>query len=435
MHGKGDRMAFRKLKLRWPVLGILTAFLLLMAFNLTEGATDQEVSAIRSAIKAKGAQWVAGETSILRLPPAERKKRLGLLKFKDQNQETGDFFFRPTPPPPSPPPPSPTPQVSLDWRNFPGNATLPPGNYVTKVRDQGACGSCWAFAPAAALESNVLIAEKTPGTELNFSEQVLVSCSGAGDCDGGFIGLASDYIRDYGLPVESCFPYLASKSACTPCGTYQTLTWAIASWHYETTFSATVTAIKNALSTYGPLVTTMEVYSDFYGYSSGIYSHVTGTYQGGHSILIVGYNDTQQYFIAKNSWGTGWGEAGFFRIAYSQLASLVKFGRYTISYEPEGSSPPPPPTPSCSYSLSPTSQSFNSFGGSGTVSVTTQSGCSWTAKSNVSWITINSGASGTGSGTVTFAVAANTAALTRTGTMTIAGKTFTVNQTGLGGWR
>jgi hypothetical protein len=87
---------------------------------------------------------------------------------------------------------------------------------------------------------------------------------------------------------------------------------------------------------------------------------------------------------------------------------------------------------SCSYSISPTSANVGATGGSGTVSVATQAGCSWTASSNASWIAITSGASGSGNGTVAYSVAANTGAA-RTGTLTIAGQTFTVNQAAGGG--
>jgi len=85
----------------------------------------------------------------------------------------------------------------------------------------------------------------------------------------------------------------------------------------------------------------------------------------------------------------------------------------------------------CSYSISPTNQSFDSSGGTGSVDITSQSGCAWTATSNDSWITITSGSSGTGNGTVTYTVSANTTTSQRTGTMTIAGQTFTVTEEGL----
>jgi uncharacterized protein (TIGR03437 family) len=82
----------------------------------------------------------------------------------------------------------------------------------------------------------------------------------------------------------------------------------------------------------------------------------------------------------------------------------------------------------CTYAIAPTSQSFNSFGGAGSVSVTTGNNCNWTASSNANWITIASGGSGAGSGAVNFSVGANLNSSARTGTMTIAGQTFTVTQ-------
>jgi hypothetical protein len=85
-------------------------------------------------------------------------------------------------------------------------------------------------------------------------------------------------------------------------------------------------------------------------------------------------------------------------------------------------------TPACSFTVSPTSQSFDAAGGTGNVSVQTSTGCFWTAASNVTWITVSSGASGTGNGTVVYQVQPNSTGQARTGTLTIAGQTFTVNQ-------
>ena len=85
-------------------------------------------------------------------------------------------------------------------------------------------------------------------------------------------------------------------------------------------------------------------------------------------------------------------------------------------------------SPACSFSLSSFSQSFDAAGGTGNVLVQTSSDCSWTATSNVTWITVVSGAAGTGNGTVVFQVQPNITGLVRTGTLSIAGQTFTVNQ-------
>lgn len=85
---------------------------------------------------------------------------------------------------------------------------------------------------------------------------------------------------------------------------------------------------------------------------------------------------------------------------------------------------------SCSYSISPTTASYGSSGGTGSVTVSTATGCSWTATSNVSWITISSGSSGSGNGSVSYSVAANASTSSRSGTLTIAGQTITISQTG-----
>ena len=91
---------------------------------------------------------------------------------------------------------------------------------------------------------------------------------------------------------------------------------------------------------------------------------------------------------------------------------------------------PTPPSPVCTYTLTPTTQSFPASGGSGTVNVAAGSGCSWTAVRNDSWIIITSNASGAGTGTVNYSVSANPGSSSRTGTLTIAGNTVTVSQSG-----
>ena len=301
---------------------------------------------------------------------------------------------------------------SFDWSD-------PTKNYVTPVRNQSSCGSCWAFAAAGALESYTLIKNNLAGQDINLSEQVLVSCSGAGSCGGGSIGSASNYIRDKGLPVEGCFPYTATNNLCSSaCYTYQTDSYRIQSWAYVATTSVSVEAIKNALVTYGPLVTTMDVYADFFNYRTGIYSYVSGAYQGGHAILIVGYDDAAQCFKAKNSWGTGWGEAGYFRIAYSAVGNPVYFGEFTIAYNGAAPQPPPPapapPPAACTFTISPTSKTFTDRGGKGSITVTTGAGCAWTASESAEWVIFTSGASKTGSGTVSYSVAPNTTTSMRT---------------------
>ncbi len=375
---------------------------------------NEELDYVKQAIAAKGHRWHAEETSMSKLSHEERRMKLGLVKAHIPD---APLLAAPAPSNVAAQP------AAFDWRNYNG------ANFVTPVRDQKQCGSCWAFAAAATLESSTLIKNNTPGINLDLAEQILVSCSGAGSCAGGSPGSASNYIKNTGLPPESFDLYTATNGTCssaTP--NWQASAYKISGWSYVTTTAPTVDVIKNALNTYGPVNTTMEVYSDFFYYTTGVYHYATGTYQGGHAILIVGYNDSEQSFTAKNSWGPYWGEGGFFRIGYSELNSVTQFGDYTIAYQ-NGTPPPPPPAPSCYYSISTSSATYTASGGKGNVSVTADNGCTWTASAGpAGWITITSGATGTGGGTVGYSVATNTSAATRSANLTIAGKTFTVTQ-------
>jgi C1A family cysteine protease len=302
--------------------GLVMTFFLLFVSGL---AFAKELDDVRDAIEKHGAKWTAGETSISRLSQEHRKLRVGLMK--PSAAQAGQ--------PVSLTPLTGTAPATLDWRN--GGSLRNAKNYVTPVRDQGNCGSCWAFATTGALESYRLINKPNSLCGLagcDLSEQSLVSCSKAGDCNGGYIDKASTFIRNTGEPLETCAPYMAVNMACKKacCNHWDSSTYKISSWSWVATTKPTVTAIKNAL-TYGPLVTTLDVYADFFSYAGGVYSYTTGKYQGGHAVAIVGYDDTNQCFIVKNSWGDDWGEAGYFRIAYSQLTSVVNFGQYTILYK------------------------------------------------------------------------------------------------------
>ena len=137
------------------------------------------------------------------------------------------------------------------------------------------------------------------------------------------------------------YPYTATDGACASAiAGWQAAASGITSWHYVGgTSRPTAAQLKEELFTYGPLVTTMSVYSDFYYYAGGVYQYASGTLQGGHAILLVGYDDVQQCFIAKNSWGGGWGESGYFKIGYSELGSAVGFGRYSQAYYTDTAAP------------------------------------------------------------------------------------------------
>lgn len=302
--------------------------ILLLNANL---AFSAEIDEIRSAINSRKANWIAEENPISLLPKEERRKRLGASEGLILPEGTaGEFSYAPASVP-----------SAFDWRNASGN------NFVTPVRDQGNCGSCWAFAVTAALESKALITFNWPGTNLDLSEQIVVSCSGAGSCSGGSPGTASNFLKTTGTNLESCYPYLAKNGNCSSaCSNWQSSIYKINSWSYVSSGSSpAASALKNAIYTSGPVIAVFDVYTDFFSYHSGVYSYVSGAYEGGHAILIVGWNDADGAFIVKNSWDTDWGESGYFRIAYGELTGMTKFAKFSYAYGTVLETVPPlPPT-------------------------------------------------------------------------------------------
>jgi C1A family cysteine protease len=413
----------RKRNTRFGAAVILTAaFFLLVSAALVQ-ADPREIDQIRQAIKAKGAKWHADETDVSKLTWRERKMRLGAKgeeEFAAELISTTDTA------------PIPTVEgvaASMDWRNTGGI------NFVSPVKNQGSCGSCWAFATTAGLESQVMIA--TGGQPIDLSEQVLLSCSGAGGCDGGSPTLASYYLRDVGLPTEACFQYTASNNICSnACLDWQNNAYTIKGWHpARTSTSLTVDDLRNSLYAYGPVIVTMKVYNDFFSYRSGVYTYTTGAYVGSHAVLVVGYDDARQAFIVKNSWGSGWGEAGYFMISYGELGGITNFGSSTWVYDGYGDAPPPPPPPSpepnaCTYALSASGATFKAGGGGGGFSVYVEGICqsaTLAPVSSASWVSASSTSSAEGIVSISYTVAVNTGAA-RTATISIAGLNYIINQ-------
>ena len=293
---------------------LIAVFFFIVPFCISRSCADVlELNQLTEAITQKKACWSPRDTSLSRLDMQKRTKRLGSILPMPTGKEKVIVA------------PAVSVPLKLDWRNYNGNS------YVTPVRDQGDCSSCWAFATTAALESNALITGNTPGISIDLSEQALLSCSGAGNCYGGRIDFASDFIRDIGLPPEGCYPYTSTDSFCSnACPEWPGSAFRTSDWYR---IEPTIESIRYGLYHHGPLVVLMAVHTDFFYYGSGVYTHVWGDLEGYHSALIVGYNDTEQYFIVKDSWGEDWGENGYLRIAYSEIGSKTIFGCWTIAYK------------------------------------------------------------------------------------------------------
>lgn len=283
---------------------------------------NSELEEIQAAIIAKGANWVAKENPIFNLPPEERKILNGAISKGGEKKENAQYSL--------------PPQVAdliaqqhgslsaqFDWRNQAGK------DWVTPIRQQGGCGSCWVMAPIAASESRARIWTDDLTLLPDYSEQYILSCSGVDDaCGGGWAQDALEFIKNSGVCIEPCFPYVAAFPVydkvkrspivpCMPCSDVAHNLVKIKDWYWigGDPSSTDINAIKNALLE-GPIVATMDVYKDFYAYGGGVYWHVWGDRDGGHVVTIVGWDDTTTppCWIVKNSWGLNWGEDGYFRI-------------------------------------------------------------------------------------------------------------------------
>ncbi|ROT79070.1 cathepsin C [Penaeus vannamei] len=198
-------------------------------------------------------------------------------------------------------------------------------SYVSPVRDQGGCGSCYAFASMANLEAQVRIATRNQRQDV-FSPQDVVSCSVlAQGCMGGFDYLiAGRYAMDQGVVAEECNPYDGSDSQCdtdATCAKTYVSEYVHVGGYYG---ACNEELMLQALVETGPISVSFEVYDDFRNYNGGIYHH-TGLKNDfnpfeitNHVVLVVGYGADEatgeKYWIVKNSWGAHWGEDGYFRI-------------------------------------------------------------------------------------------------------------------------
>ncbi len=210
-----------------------------------------------------------------------------------------------------------------DWRDASlGNVS---GNWMTVAKSQGSCGSCWGFAAVGALEAMVNIEARSPDVDVDLSEQYLLSCPPAsGGCSGWNAWWAYGYLHSHGGAItEECFPYRADDGipCADKCDGWRDTLYPVT--EYDGYSDPARRDVKALLVEHGPLVAEMAVYDDFGGYDGGVYEHPgeEPTRDINHQVVITGYDDSwggedEGYWIVKNSWGAGWGEDGYFRIAY-----------------------------------------------------------------------------------------------------------------------
>ncbi|EGW13555.1 Cathepsin L1 [Cricetulus griseus] len=196
---------------------------------------------------------------------------------------------------------------SVDWRKH---------GYVTPVKDQGSCVSCWAFSAVGSLEGQMF---RKTGKLVPLSEQNLVDCSRSqhnNGCHGGLFTSAFQYIKDNGgLDTSESYPYEAQDGPCRydPKHSAANITGFVVVPSNEE-------ALMKAVATVGPISIGISVrlrsllfYKSGFYYDPDCYNHYPN-----HSVLLVGYgeeSDGQKYWLVKNSWGEEWGMDGYIKIA------------------------------------------------------------------------------------------------------------------------
>uniref|UniRef100_A0A914DP50 Uncharacterized protein n=1 Tax=Acrobeloides nanus TaxID=290746 RepID=A0A914DP50_9BILA len=209
---------------------------------------------------------------------------------------------------------------SFDWRQR---------NMVTPVKDQGSCGSCWTFQAVAVLESHILL---SGGKQTILSEQEIVDCDhiwGVSGCEGGTSNSALTYVQRLGLDTEKQYPYKGIDQTCHARYNTSGRTF-IKEW---TLLNQDENNAAYQLTQLGPLGYNIWVPGSLFSYKSGVYypseaeclrAEEAGA---GHAITIVGFGTENgiPYWLIKNSWGTGWGDQGYFKIHRGNLTCSINY--------------------------------------------------------------------------------------------------------------
>lgn len=294
------------------------------ALSSFHGGAQQDIDLLQQRIDQNQWSFTVGENSATVYSIDE----LCGLKEPEQWWKTGEF---------DPCMPKGDFPDSFDWRDHDG---------VTPVRNQGGCGSCWAFGTVGPIESVIKIVN---GEEVDLSEQWLVSCNQEGwGCQGGwwahsyFTGAKTDPCGGSGAVLEGEFPYYAQN---LPCSCPYPHEYMVEKWKYVGMNMGVppVENLKQAILDHGPISGAVYVSPEFHGYTGGVFDACPS---GGvnHAVTIVGWDDhpvdggpdCPGVWIVKNSWGPDWGEDGYIRMEYgcSRIGFAAVYVDFLYSGEP-----------------------------------------------------------------------------------------------------
>lgn len=197
----------------------------------------------------------------------------------------------------------------FSWQNINGT------DYTTPIKDQSPAPTCEAYALVAALETKMQY-QLDECFNPDLSEAHLYFYAG-GTYEAGYVNIidAANYLINIGVPDEGCYPdpHRPYDYPFESLSGWENRTVKIQNWGWV---DHDIESIKTALIEHGPLIICIFVWTDFFYYTGGVYEHKWGTRAGGHVVTITGYDDSNECWIVKNSWGSNWGENGWFRMSY-----------------------------------------------------------------------------------------------------------------------
>jgi cathepsin B len=297
------------------------------SFHKKPFLTKEFVNQINSAQST----WKAGPSKFTTWPEASVRRLMGVLPgYAEQHKLLPVLHHE-------------VPAALPD--NFDARVQWPNCPSIKEVRDQGSCGSCWAFGAVEAMTDRICIYSKGAQNFHISAEDLVACCDECGfGCEGGFPQAAWQYFQGTGLVTggnynssQGCEPYTIpicdhhTTGKYQPCGaeqptpkcskkcidTYPT-PFAHDKHFGQSTYAVgpDQTQIQTEIYTNGPVEAAFTVYADFLTYKSGVYQHTSGSVLGGHAVKILGWGveNSTPYWLVANSWNEDWGDQGYFKI-------------------------------------------------------------------------------------------------------------------------